>query len=93
MVWNQIPDYLEAPASSSRMETLYFVTAISTSLDAKDFLTNAYSAYSSAMEKPEHLLHSHLEAWKDVWDLGRIDVEGNLPLAQTVYSGLYYMLR
>ena len=91
-VWCDIPSLVEIQPSP-KTQTLYFVTAIATSLDAKDFVTSAHEAYKEAMQRPEMLLGSHVKAWKQLWDAGRIEVEGNLTLAQTVSGSLYYTLR
>lgn len=40
----------------------------------------------------EQLLAEHKAAWKALWDTGRIEIEGNLKMAQAVYSSLYYIL-
>ena len=92
VVWGDIPPRLLIKRSS-QTQTFFFITAIATSLDAKDFVTSAREAYASAMEKPEKLLESHVQAWKELWDNGRIEVEGNLTLAQTISGSVYYTLR
>lgn len=91
VVWGDIPS-LVVIQPSPKTQTLYFVTAVATSLDAKDFVTSAHEAYKEAMQRPEMLLGSHVKAWKQLWDAGRIEVEGNLTLAQTVSGSLYYTL-
>jgi len=40
----------------------------------------------------EQLLNSHTEAWRKVWDEGRIEVEGNPQLGKVIYGSLYYIL-
>ena len=92
VVWRDIPPRLLIKPSS-QAQTFFFITAIATSLDAKDFVTSAREAYTSAMEKPEKLLESHVQAWRALWDNGRIEVEGNLTLAQTISGSVYYTLR
>lgn len=92
VVWGDIPS-LVVIQPSPKTQTLYFITAVATSLDAKDFVTSAHEAYKEAMKKPEMLLGSHVKAWKQLWDAGRIEVEGNLTLAQTISGSLYYILR
>lgn len=91
VVWGDIPPFVLIQPSSET-QTLYFVTAIATSLDAEDFVTSAREAYAAAMEKPEELFASHVQAWKELWDDGRIEVEGNLTLAQAISGSLYYTL-
>ena len=92
VVWGDIPPRLEIQPSS-QTQTFYFITAIATSLDTEDFMTSARQAYTKALENPEELLESHVQAWKELWDEGRIEVEGNLTLAQTISGSLYYTLR
>ena len=38
------------------------------------------------------MLKSHKEAWKRLWDTGKIDIEGDLELSQAVYGSMYYIL-
>ncbi|KAL5008082.1 hypothetical protein ScPMuIL_013663 [Solemya velum] len=38
------------------------------------------------------LSSSHVAGWTRLWKEGRIDVEGNLPLARANYASLYYIL-
>lgn len=92
VVWGDIPPRLLIKPSP-QTQTFLFITAIATSLDAKDFVTSACKAYTAAMEKPEELLASHVQAWREIWDDGRIEVEGNLTLAQTISGSLYYTPR
>lgn len=40
----------------------------------------------------EKLLAEHKAAWKALWDTGRIDIEGDLEMAQAVYGSMYYIL-
>ena len=40
----------------------------------------------------EKLLAEHKAAWKEIWDTGRIDIEGDLEMAQAVYGSMYYIL-
>jgi len=91
VVWGEIPPRLLIKPSA-QTQTFFFITAIATSLDAKDFVTSAREAYTAAMEKPEELLESHVQAWREIWNDGRIEVEGNLTLAQTISGSLYYTL-
>lgn len=92
VVWRDIPPRVLIKPSV-QTQTLFFITAIATSLDAKDFVTKAREAHAAAMEKPEELLKSHVQAWNEIWNAGRIEVEGNLTLAQTISGSLYYTLR
>ena len=38
------------------------------------------------------LEQTHVDGWREVWDSGCIDIEGNTTLASSVYSALYYIL-
>ena len=40
----------------------------------------------------EQLLAEHKAAWKALWDTGRIEIEGDLEMAQAVYGSMYYIL-
>ena len=40
----------------------------------------------------EKLLAEHKAAWRALWDTGRIDIEGDLEMAQAVYGSMYYIL-
>jgi len=91
VVWRDVPPRVLIKPSV-QTQTLFFITAIATSLDAKDFVTKAREAHAAAMEKPEELLKSHVQAWNEIWNAGRIEVEGNLTLAQTISGSLYYTL-
>jgi len=92
VVWGDIPPRLLIEPSAST-QTFFFITAVATSLDAEDFVTSAREAYTAAVEKPEELFESHVQAWRELWNDGRIEVEGNLTLAQTISGSLYYTLR
>ncbi|EDO39683.1 predicted protein, partial [Nematostella vectensis] len=90
VVWSDVPGPTTIPKKSSKK--WYFVTAVASSLDAQDFLHGAYNAYEEALRDPEGLLDSHVTAWEKLWGEGRVDMKGNLPLAQAVYGSLYYIL-
>lgn len=92
VVWGDVPPRLLINPSP-QTQTFYFLTAIATSLDADDFVKSAHDVYTIAMDQPEELLAGHVQAWKELWDDGRIEVEGNLTLAQTISGSLYYTLR
>lgn len=40
----------------------------------------------------EKLLAEHKAAWKALWDTGRMEIEGDLEMAQAVYGSMYYIL-
>lgn len=73
-------------------QTLNLYTAITTSLDSTDPGTAALAAYRSAQKaQVQALLESHKSAWHSNWE-GRIEVGGNLGLAQVINSSYYYLL-
>ena len=92
VIWTEVPrEPITVPQKSSNK--WYFVTSISSSLNTRSFLQDAYYSYVSAMEDLDNLLGSHTKAWQGIWEEGRIEMDGNLPLAQAVYGSLYYILR
>ncbi|KAK3750634.1 hypothetical protein QZH41_012817, partial [Actinostola sp. cb2023] len=91
VVWTDVPrDPVNVPKHSQ--QKWYFVTSISTSLNTEDFLGDAYRSYASAVSNLDGLFQSHVQAWTEIWQQGRIEVEGNLAIAQAVYGSLYYIL-
>ena len=40
----------------------------------------------------DDLYASHVRAWSKIWAQGRIDIKGNLALAQAAYGSWYYLL-
>ena len=92
VVWGDIPPHVVIQPNSET-QTLYYITAIATTLDGNDFENIAHEAYTAAIQKPEELFGSHVSAWKELWDRGRIELEGNLTLAQAISGSLYYILR
>lgn len=38
------------------------------------------------------LFSSHVSTWNDLWNKGRIDLEGNTTLALITYASFYYLL-
>ena len=53
---------------------------------------NDWSLWCVTFRVKEHLLEEHKAAWKALWDTGRIEIEGDLEMAQAVYGSLYYIL-
>jgi hypothetical protein len=43
-------------------------------------------------ENHDEVFNSHVLAWKEVWNNGRIEVEGNVGLGKVIYGSLYYIL-
>jgi len=44
------------------------------------------------MHLNDTLRSSHAAKWEMTWQKGRVDVQGNVTLASTVYSALYYII-
>ncbi|KAK6180853.1 hypothetical protein SNE40_008830 [Patella caerulea] len=87
IIYDDVPDNITIPNGISAM-TVYFFTGIS--LQSSESITY----YDKGMELMVNrtLLSTHVDAWMDVWNKGRIDVEGNDDLARTNYASLYYLL-
>ena len=92
VVWTDIPSRLSIKPFSKE-QTFYFITAICTSINTKDYIKEAYTTYLHAIQNPQDLLGVHLKAWRDLWDSGKIEVKGNLKLEQAILGSLYYILR
>lgn len=59
------------------------------------FAFNLYDKYRIVLfwfRSKSNLLQSHKDAWKYIWNSGKIDIEGNLELSQAVYGSMYYIL-
>jgi trehalose/maltose hydrolase-like predicted phosphorylase len=64
---------------------------ICTSLNSTDPLSDALALHSTAITNAESLLAMHTAAWAARWDNGRIEVAGDLSLAQAVNASLYFL--
>ena len=75
-------------------QTVRFVSAVATSLESTDPKASAMQALQAALAPgvAEGLLASHEAAWKERWDQGRVEVGGNLALAQAINASQYFML-
>ncbi|CAH3016355.1 unnamed protein product [Porites evermanni] len=79
--------------NSSEEQTWYYITSIATNLDTKfNPLTEALFQFDEATRAKEKLLAEHKAAWKALWETGRIEIEGDLEMAQAVYGSMYYIL-
>lgn len=89
MVSTDTPDGrpLSIPPGSSK--TVYFITAIVTSLNSTDPLTDASAIYHAAMAGKAGLLAAHEGSWAARWESGSLEVEGDLFLGQALNSSLY----
>eukprot|EP01114_Cavostelium_apophysatum_P022690 TRINITY_DN8295_c0_g1_i1.p1 TRINITY_DN8295_c0_g1~~TRINITY_DN8295_c0_g1_i1.p1 ORF type:complete len:699 (+),score=116.92 TRINITY_DN8295_c0_g1_i1:246-2342(+) len=72
-------------------KTSYFFTTTYTTLETDDPLTACLALMKLAEGEQETLLAGHISAWYDLWS-SRIEVSGDLPLAQAINSSLYYIL-
>ena len=68
------------PAGST--QTLYFITAVVTSLNSTDPLADAAAAHAAAMAEPFLLMQAHEAAWAQRWEQGSLEVAGDLRLAR-----------
>ena len=79
--------------AASECKTYRFISAVATSLDSAEPQQSAATALSQALAmKDGQLLQQHEYAWLQRWEQGRIEIGGNLGLAQAVNASLYYLL-
>ncbi|XP_052787604.1 protein-glucosylgalactosylhydroxylysine glucosidase-like [Mya arenaria] len=85
--YKTVPLDVTVDSGHSGTETLVFLMSVSTNqADAAFAFTKGRSLYLEGT-----LRSSHVTKWHEVWDTGRIDVIGNVTLASSVYSALYYI--
>ena len=70
-------------------KTAYFLTAIVTSLNSTDPLTDATKVYEDAMLSKDSLLDAHVAGWAKRWEMGSLEVAGDLFFAQALNASLY----
>lgn len=70
-------------------KTLYFITALVTSLNSTDCAADAKALHAAATAGVSTLLAAHVAQWAARWESGSLDVEGDLFLAQALNSSLY----
>ena len=75
-------------------KTVRYLSAVATSLDSADPETSALRALKAALAPgvAEGLRASHEAAWLQRWNQGRVEVGGNLGLAQAINSSMYFLL-
>eukprot|EP01112_Ceratiomyxa_fruticulosa_P019155 TRINITY_DN6223_c0_g1_i2.p1 TRINITY_DN6223_c0_g1~~TRINITY_DN6223_c0_g1_i2.p1 ORF type:complete len:666 (-),score=109.08 TRINITY_DN6223_c0_g1_i2:5-2002(-) len=80
-------------ASTPTSFLLTFYTVIRTSLDSNNPLNDALNTFLQIKSKYNvtDLKNLHIAAWQEIWSSG-IEVGGNLNLAQSINSSLYYLL-
>ncbi|MDP2435527.1 MAG: hypothetical protein Q8P67_07275 [archaeon] len=79
-------------AANETARTWRFISAFRTSIDSADPVADALNDYVVAVTMQDRLLALHAARWRDtIWG-SRIEIQGNLDLAQKVNSSLYYIL-
>ena len=78
--------------AAGQSKDFHFISAVATSLDSLDPQAKAEAKVQAALKDPSSLRGSHEAAWLRRWDQGRLEVGGNLGLAQAINSSLYFML-
>jgi len=92
-VSNKPPDSPLSPLKPGELRTLYFINALATSIESThDPASQAMKDLNSGIKDAENLLTEHVKAWQARWDQGRIEVGGNLPLAQAINASMYFIL-
>jgi trehalose/maltose hydrolase-like predicted phosphorylase len=89
-------DTLAVGAGEKR--TWYVISALTTSLNCssanrtEEMIATARTIHQAATASPSALLATHTAAWLNRWEQGRVEVEGDLALAQSVNASLYFLL-
>ncbi len=84
---------IPSKASFSSSKTLYFIGAFTSSLEAsnKSPLDRAIHQWTEKVSISEDLFPTHIQEWETIWNT-RIEVSGNLELAQAINSSIYCMI-
>jgi len=87
-----VPSSITVPAG--KVVTNTFITSIVTNMESpNEYLESSMDIYKqSMMQQPSTLLNTHIQAWDQIWE-ARIEVGGNLELAQAINSSMFYMLQ
>ncbi|KAK9829401.1 hypothetical protein WJX72_005636 [[Myrmecia] bisecta] len=85
-----LPVDIGIPANTSS-HSMLSITAIRTSLDAKDPAEAAQHDYVAAWAQRDSLRAEHEAAWAALWQHS-VEVQGDVDLAQKVRSSWYYLL-
>jgi len=93
LVANRVPDSVYVPAGEHRI--IHALTVVVTSLNSTDPTGDALRILKRYTDRNfaamSGLFGAHVEAWRRRWDGGRVEVDGDLALAQVVNSSLYYI--
>ncbi|GAM19795.1 hypothetical protein SAMD00019534_029700 [Acytostelium subglobosum LB1] len=85
-----VPSSLKVAAGQTA--TLVLITSLATNLQSQSlYIEESMQLFKEAMVNQSVLLTTHIDAWSQLWT-SRIEVGGNLAMAQTVNSSLYYIL-
>eukprot|EP00794_Sanderia_malayensis_P018525 gene18525-20383_t len=81
---------------STEWKTFYFLTAISNSLEGSDPRGKALDEFIKAIKlmKTDYsqFFNSHKQHWKEIWESGNVQANGNLKLGQAINSSMYYII-
>jgi trehalose/maltose hydrolase-like predicted phosphorylase len=77
--------------SGETSTTFYFITALRTSLESSNPAEDALQDYEMANVMAPSLLKAHKQAWQQRL-VGRVEIEGDLALAQAVNASWYALL-
>ncbi|XP_071079962.1 protein-glucosylgalactosylhydroxylysine glucosidase-like [Haliotis cracherodii] len=83
---SNIPSRASLPGGISKEDVVFFTSISTDKSKAIDGFNQAMALMSNGT-----LYSSHVAAWGDLWEKGRVDVEGNLTLARINYACLYYL--
>ena len=76
--------------------TVFVLHAVSTSLNGStepsQVLAEAMGYHAAGVSAAPQLWQEHTAAWQERWADGRIEVGGDLSLAQSVNASLYFLL-
>ncbi|XP_052777171.1 protein-glucosylgalactosylhydroxylysine glucosidase-like [Mya arenaria] len=83
--YSDIPAFLSLPSNQDSL-TVTFAASYSTDKD------DALNHFTEAFKGDEHLKASHIKAWNDLWDEGRVDINGDESLALDIAAAQYNIL-
>ncbi|ESP00136.1 hypothetical protein LOTGIDRAFT_141357, partial [Lottia gigantea] len=78
---------LSIPSFLSGVTAYWFVSIGVNLTEAQFYYEKAQDLFTNGS-----IYSSHVKAWEELWNNGRIDVEGNRNLSTSIYSSLYYLL-
>jgi trehalose/maltose hydrolase-like predicted phosphorylase len=87
----QLVSKREVTVAPGAVTEIPWITAIWTDLETQTPFQAAESEYLAAVQGYGSLFGSHTQSWESLWS-SRIEVGGNLALAQIINSSIYYTL-